>query len=91
LDPPGFVGFSFAQQTGKVQMVMGGVDGVPEGPACERIASRISSHTRVAAASKYALIQPNRNNTARHMHKGGPAIITEHVTVTRSDMIKFTN
>jgi nicotinamidase-related amidase len=28
---------------------------------------------------------------AWHMYKGGPAIITEHVTVTRSDMIKFTN
>jgi len=26
---------------------------------------------------------------AWHMYKGGPAIITEHVTVTRSDMIKF--
>ena len=72
-------------------MVMGDVDRIPVGPACERIAPRISSRTRVAAASKYALIQPNRNNTARYMHKGGPAIITEHVTVTRSDMIKLTN
>jgi nicotinamidase-related amidase len=29
--------------------------------------------------------------TAWHMYKGGPAIITDHVTLTRSDMIKFTN
>jgi len=28
---------------------------------------------------------------AWHMYKGGPAIITQHVTVTRSDMIKFAN
>jgi nicotinamidase-related amidase len=28
---------------------------------------------------------------AWHMYKGGPAIITEHVTVTRSDMVKFAN
>jgi nicotinamidase-related amidase len=28
---------------------------------------------------------------AWHMYKGGPAIITEHVTLTRSDMIKFAN
>ncbi len=33
----------------------------------------------------------NEQYAAWHLYKGGPAIVTEHVTLTRSDMIKFAN
>jgi nicotinamidase-related amidase len=33
----------------------------------------------------------NEQYAAWHLYKGGPALVTEHVTLTRSDMIKFAN
>ncbi len=33
----------------------------------------------------------NEQYAAWHLYKGGPAIVTEHVTLTRCDMIKFAN
>jgi nicotinamidase-related amidase len=33
----------------------------------------------------------NEQYAAWHLYKGGPAIVTEQVTLTRSDMIKFAN
>jgi hypothetical protein len=31
----------------------------------------------------------NEQYAAWHLSKGGPAVLTDHVTLTRSDLIKF--
>jgi hypothetical protein len=33
----------------------------------------------------------NEQYAAWHLYKGGPVVLTEHVTLTRSDLIKFPN
>jgi len=33
----------------------------------------------------------NEQYAAWHLYKGGPAVLTENVTLTRSDLIKFAN
>jgi nicotinamidase-related amidase len=33
----------------------------------------------------------NEQYTAWHLYKGGPAVLTDNVTLTRSDLIKFAN